>query len=426
MNTTDRRLVRTLGLPDATLIGVGSMIGAGVYVVWSQAADAAGSQLLLGLVIAGVIAVCNALASGRLAALYPESGGTYVYALERLGPTRGFIAGWGFVIGKTASCAAMALVAGAYLWPAYDRLLAVIAIVVITLVNIGGIERTVRVTKFLLAITATVLAVVIISGWSGNNVDIGRLAFGSRRDSDGSWAELAYGIFQSAGLLFFAFAGYARIATLGEEVSNPTRTIPRAILLALTMVISLYSLVAVTVLVTVHPADLAGSSDPLRLVVESSRWNPLGALVRVGAGIAAFGALLNLIPGVSRTILAMARRRDLPTALAYLSVEKPKPVRAEITVAAAAIGLVVTFDIRNAIGVSGVGVLAYYAITNWSALTLPLTRFQRAQSIVGLVGCVSLVICLPGWSVLTGTLILVSGLALRTVQVFHLRRQNNA
>lgn len=423
MDATNRRLVRTLGLPDATLIGVGSMIGAGVYVVWSQAAAAAGAQLLLGLVIAGIIALCNALASGRLAALYPESGGTYVYALERLGPIRGFIAGWGFTIGKTASCAAMALTAGAYLWPDNDRVLAAIALVLVTAVNIGGIERTVFVTKILMTITVTILAVVIISGWTGDNIDIGRLAFSGGSTADSSWVELAYGVFQSAGLLFFAFAGYARIATLGEEVTNPERTIPRAILLALTMVIALYSMVAVTVLSTVDPDDLAASSDPLRLVVQSSSWNSLGAIVQIGAGIAAFGGLLNLLPGVSRTILAMARRRDLPSALAHLSAEKPKPVRAELTVAVGAMVLVLTFDIRHAIGVSGVGVLVYYGITNWAALTLPLSRFQRVQSFIGLVGCVGLVLCLPGWAVLTGTTVLITGLALRVAKFSRLAQQ---
>ena len=413
MTQTTRRLERTLGLSDATIIGVGSMVGAGVYTVWSQAADAAGSRLLLGLVIAGVIATCNALSSGRLAALHPESGGTYVYGYERLGPLRGFVAGWGFVIGKTASCAAMALTAGTYLWPEYDRIVAVLAIAFITLVNLGGLERTVLVTKVLLTLTCAVLTIVVVSGWTGGGFEVGRLVLGNGPGPDNSFPALTYGVLQSAGLLFFAFAGYARIATLGEEVTDPERNIPRAIVLALSTVVLLYAVVAITVVATVAPGDLAESTDPLRRVVESGRWDALGPLVRAGAGIAALGALLNLIPGVSRTALAMARRRDLPTGLSHLALDNPKPVRAELTVAIVAVVIIVAFDIRNAIGISGVGVLVYYAITNWSALRLPLSNFQRIQGFTGLVGCSILVVCLPGWAVLTGTAMLIVGLLVR-------------
>ena len=413
-----RPLHRMLGLQDAVVIGAGSMIGAGVYAVWSQAAEAAGSQLLLGLLVAGLVAYCNAVASGRLAALHPESGGTYVYGYERLGPMRGFVAGWGFVIGKTASCAAMALTAGAYLWPENDRMIAVIAIVVITGVNLGGLERTVMVTRVLLAITGSVLVLVLLSGWVAGDIDTSRLDVGSRE----SFLDSTYGILQSAGLLFFAFAGYARIATLGEEVRDPERVIPRAILVALAAVLVLYSVIAVTVVTTLAPDDLAASSDPLRLVVESGSWRDLAPIVRIGAGIASLGALLNLIPGVARTALAMARRRDLPRALARLTPGRPKPVRAELTVATAAVVVILAFDLRSAIGISGVGVLTYYAITNWSALTLPSTVRQRALGVIGLIGCSVLVMCLPGWAVLTGIAVLLTGCAGRLATRGFVRR----
>ncbi|MFM7872290.1 MAG: APC family permease [Actinomycetota bacterium] len=407
-----------LGLQDAVVIGAGSMIGAGVYAVWSQAAEAAGSQLLLGLLVAGLVAHCNAVASGRLAALHPESGGTYVYGYERLGPMRGFVAGWGFVIGKTASCAAMALTAGAYLWPENDRLVAVLAVLAITLVNLGGLERTVLVTRILLTVTGSVLLLVVLSGWVAGDVVTSRLDVGSRE----SFLNSTYGILQSAGLLFFAFAGYARIATLGEEVRDPERVIPRAILVALAAVLVLYSVIAVTVVTTLAPDDLAASSDPLRLVVEAGSWRDLAPIVRIGAGIASLGALLNLIPGVARTTLAMARRRDLPQALSRLSSGRPKPLRAELTVATAAVVVILAFDLRSAIGISGVGVLTYYAITNWSALTLPSTVRQRALGVIGLIGCSVLVVCLPGWAVLTGITVLLTGCAGRLATRGFVRR----
>lgn len=418
MNLSHPSLHRTLGLHDAVIIGVGSMIGAGVYAVWSQAADAAGSHLLLGLLVAGLVAYCNAVASGRLAALHPESGGTYVYGYERLGPMRGFVAGWGFVIGKTASCAAMALTAGAYLWPEHDRAVAVVAIVTMTGVNLGGLDRTVLVTKLLLVATGSVLVLVLLSGWVAADLDTSRLDLGSRENLVSS----SYGVLQSAGLLFFAFAGYARIATLGEEVRDPGRVIPRAILVALAAVLVLYVVIGVTV-VTALPLDqLATSSDPLRLVVESGTWRELAPIVRIGAGIASLGALLNLIPGVARTTLAMARRRDLPGVLARLSFHRLTPVRAELTVAAAAVAVILAFDLRSAIGISGVGVLIYYAITNWSALTLPSTMWQRVLGVIGMFGCVVLVVCLPGWAVLTGIAVLLLGCAGRMMTRGFVRR----
>src|SRR5262245_14565966 len=140
-------LQRRLGLADAVVVGAGSMVGAGVFSAWGPAADAAGTGLLLGLAIAAVVALCNALSSAQLAALYPESGGTYIYGRHRLGPAWGHLAGWGFVVGKTASCAALALTAGAYLWPAQQRLVGVVTVAAITAVNIGGLSRTVAVTK---------------------------------------------------------------------------------------------------------------------------------------------------------------------------------------------------------------------------------------------------------------------------------------
>ena len=221
-------LKRTLGVRDAVVVGAGSMIGAGVFAAWSPAADAAGTGLLVGLAIAALVAFCNATSSAQLAAVHPESGGTYVYGRRRLGPFWGHLAGWGFVVGKTASCAAMALTVGAYLWPAHDRAVAIGAVVAITLVNIGGLERTVAVTKVLLAVVVVTLAAVVVSGWSSDAADLARLT-----PIDAS----PLGVLRSAGFLFFAFAGYARIATLGEEVRDPSRTIPRAIPLALAMVL---------------------------------------------------------------------------------------------------------------------------------------------------------------------------------------------
>jgi basic amino acid/polyamine antiporter, APA family len=399
-------LQRRLGVSDAVVIGAGSMIGAGVFAAWSPAADAAGTGLLLGLAIAGVVAFCNAASSAQLAAIHPESGGTYVYGRRQLGPFWGHLAGWGFVVGKTASCAAMALTVGAYLWPEQDRAVAVAAVVLITAVNIGGLSRTVAVTKVLLVVSLGALAAVVIAGWTSPGATLDRIT-----PIDAG----VYEVLQSAGFLFFAFAGYARIATLGEEVKDPATTIPRAIPLALAVVLAIYAVVAVTALAVVPAGALAATSAPLQLVVDAGRLDGLGPIVDVGAGIAALGVLLNLIPGVSRTTLAMARERELPHWFAHVDERRSLPLRAELTVAAVVIGLVVLLDLRSAIGISGVAILTYYAITNASSLTLrpEQRRWPAVIAVVGLVGCVTLVVTLPPEAILTGVLTIAAGVVVR-------------
>jgi len=399
-------LERRLGVADAVVIGAGSMIGAGVFAAWSPAAEAAGTGLIIGLVIAGVVAFCNAASSAQLAAIHPQSGGTYIYGRRQLGPFWGHLAGWGFVVGKTASCAAMALTVGAYLWPEHDRVVAVGAVVVITAVNIGGLSRTVAVTKVLLVVSGAALMAVVVGGWSSADASLSRL---TPVDPD------VYGVLQSAGFLFFAFAGYARVATLGEEVKNPEITIPRAIPRALAAVLGVYLVVGITALAVVPASALAASSAPLQLVIEAGRFDRLGPVVNAGAGIAALGVLLNLIPGVSRTSLAMARERELPQWFAHVDVKRSLPLRAELTVAAVVILLVVVLDLRSAIGLSGVAVLTYYAITNAAALTLrpEQRRWPSAIAAVGLVGCATLVAALPPSVILTGVLTLAVGVLVR-------------
>ncbi len=234
------------------------MLGAGVFVVFAPAASAAGGAgLLVALALAGLIAFCNATSSARLAARYPESGGTYVYGRERLHPFAGFVAGWGFVVGKTASCAAMALTVGAYVWPGRARLVAVLAVVAVTAVNLRGVGRTATATRVLVAVVLTVLAVVAVTG--APQVTVDRLGGGGDVG--------ARGVLTAAGLLFFAFAGYARIATLGEEVRDPERTIPRAVPLALGAVLAVYLTLAVVALGVLGTDRLAAASAPLVEVV---------------------------------------------------------------------------------------------------------------------------------------------------------------
>ncbi|MEV4809318.1 APC family permease [Micromonospora avicenniae] len=400
-------LERRLGVPDAVLIGLGSMLGAGVFVVFGPAAAAAGGAgLLPALVLAGFIAFCNATSSARLAARYPESGGTYVYGRERLGPFAGFLAGWGFVVGKTASCAAMALTIGAYLWPGQARLVAVAAVLAVTAVNLHGIGKTAAVTKALVALVLAVLALVAVTGVIGGPVELARLAGpgGSGR-----------GVLTAAGLLFFAFAGYARIATLGEEVRDPERTIPRAVPLALGVVLATYLVLAVVALGVLGADRLAGSVAPLADVVTAAGLPGLAWVVRAGATVAVTGVLLSLLAGVGRTLLAMARRRDVPGALAAVHARYRVPHRAELAVAAVVIVVVLLGDVRQAIGFSSCTVLVYYAITNAAALTLGRDPGRKlpvqALAVLGLAGCLLLAANLPLASVVAGFSVLAVGAA---------------
>ena len=384
------------------------MIGAGVFSAWAPAAGAAGTGLLVGLVVAGAVAFCNATSSAQLAALHPESGGTYVYARHQLGAFWGHLAGWAFVVGKTASCVAIALTAGAYLWPDQARLVAVAAVVVVALVNIGGLTRTVTVTKCLLAVTLAALAAVVAAGWSSPTASLTRISPIDTTPPD---------VLRAAGYLFFAFAGYARIATLGEEVRDPATTIPKAIPRALAGVLVIYATIGITLLAAVPVAAIAASDAPLTLVVAASPLEPLTPIVRVGAGVAALGVLLNLVPGVSRTVLAMARRHELPHRLAEVDHHRAIPVAAELLVSAVVAVLTATFELRGAIGFSGVTILIYYAITNAACLTLPPAerRWPRSIAAIGLVGCVALAVMLPAAAIVVAAGILLTGIVVRRI-----------
>jgi len=388
------------------VIGLGSMIGAGVFSAFTPAAVAAGSGLLVGLVVAAFVAWCNATASAQLAAQYPTSGGTYVYGRERLGPWWGFAAGWGFVVGKTASCAAMALTVATYAVGGdarATRFLAIAAVVGLTVVNLRGITKTARLATVLVVLTVALLGVSLVV------VGVGNRTWHSPFESMATAS--AYGILQSAGLLFFAFAGYARIATLGEEVRHPEKTIPRAIPRALGLVVVLYAVVGLVLLAVLGPSGVAASAVPLLAAAEQAGVGWIGAAVRVAAVLASLGALLGLVAGVSRTMLAMARERDLPRLLARVDERRGVPQAAQVAVCVVVVLLVVAFDVRAVIGFSSFGVLVYYAVANASAFTQDAAhrRWPRTLQVLGVVGCLVLVATLPWGAVVAGVCVFAVG-----------------
>ncbi|KRQ21015.1 MULTISPECIES: APC family permease [Mycobacteroides] len=402
-------LRRELGTFDAVMIGLGSMLGAGIFAALGPAAQSAGSALLLGLGLAAVIAYCNATSSARLAAVYPASGGTYVYGRKRLGDFWGYLAGWGFVVGKTASCAAMALTVGFYAWPTHAHAVAVAAVVALTAINYAGVQKSAWVTRVIVAIVLSVLAAIVVTAFGSDGIDVATLDI-----TDVSIT----GVLQAAGLLFFAFAGYARIATLGEEVRDPARTIPRAIPIALAITLVVYAVVAVATLTTLGPERMAESAAPLLDTVTAAGVRWMEPVVRIGAIVAATGSLLALILGVSRTTFAMARDRHLPHVLAAVHPKYGVPYRAELLVGLVVSILAATADLRGAIGFSSFAVLVYYAVANASAWTLAPAegRPPRIVPALGLAGCLVIALALPRPSVVAGAAVLAVGIFIYAVR----------
>ncbi|MCA2199972.1 APC family permease [Streptomyces sp. SMS_SU21] len=410
-------LRRTLGTGDAVVVGLGAMLGAGIFAALAPAARAAGSGLLLGLAVAAVVAYCNASSSARLAALYPASGGTYVYGRERLGDFWGYLAGWAFVVGKTASCAAMALTVGAYVWPGQAHAVAVAAVVLVTAVDYGGVQKSAWVTRAIVGVVLAVLASVVVVCLTSGDASPSRL--------DDGVSGGAGGVLQAAGLLFFAFAGYARIATLGEEVRDPARTIPRAVRVSLGITLVAYAAVAVAVLSVLGAESLGASVAPLADAVRAAGVPELAPVVRAGAAVAALGSLLALLLGVSRTTLAMARDRHLPAPLAAVHPRFRVPHRAALAVGGVVAVLATTVDLRGAVGFSSFGVLTYYAVANASAWTLRRGVAARVVPAVGFAGCLALAFSLPWTSVAVGAAVLGAGVVAYGVRKVWGRRQGD-
>jgi APA family basic amino acid/polyamine antiporter len=406
---------RRLGTAEATVLGLAAMLGTGVFAVWAPAAAAAGPWLLLAVVLAGVVAACNAASTADLAVAHPESGGGYVYGRARLSPGAGRVAGVAFLIGKTASAAAAAGVFGAYVLPSQPLPAAAMVIVAVTVLNTAGVRWTSRGAYALVGGTLAVLLVVVAIGLLGPEP----AAVSAAATPDVEPVPTrggVLGVLTAAGLVFFAFAGYARIATLAEEVRDPHRTLRRAIALALGIALMTYLLVAAALLAALGTDRLATEAAPLVAVVDGGDVSALGVLVRAGAAVAAGSALLSVLVGVSRTALAMARRGELPRGLAVIS-SRGTPCRADIAGGLIAIGVAALAGPVAAIALSACSVLVYYAVINLAALRLPAEQrsWPRWTSGLGLLLCVGLAALLPMQQVVTTAVALAVGWVLCTV-----------
>lgn len=396
--TTAPALRRELGLPGATLMGLGAMVGTGVFVSIGIGAGIAGPAVVLAIALAAIVAACNAFSSAQLAASLPVSGGTYEYGHAYLTPPLGFVAGWMFLCAKSASAATAALGFAGYLLTAIgaDGLLAPVAFATaagMTALVAAGIRRSNQANAVIVTVTLFALSAFVIAGvwWVAVNGSRPWVPFIAEAEGRSQLAALL----EATALMFVAFTGYARIATLGEEVRDPRTTIPRAVASTVAIVTILYVAVSATGIATVGADVLAEAASttaaPLEAAARSFGLHWLPWLIAIGALTAMLGVLLNLILGLSRVLLAMARRRDMPAALATISTAG-SPVAAVWAAGLLVAILTLIGSVKLTWSFSAFTVLVYYAVTNLAALRLPKDKrlYPAAVAWVGLAGCVFL------------------------------------
>jgi basic amino acid/polyamine antiporter, APA family len=390
-----------LSLIGASALGVASMLGAGVFVVFAPAAELAGSYLLLAIAIAGIVAALNARSMRQLSKVLPKAGGAYAFGREYLSSSWGFLAGIAFILGKVGSVAAIALAAASYIYPEAKLEVAFAALALMTGINLLGINRTATGAILLSVPTVALLLLVGISGFQVAAV---------QSLGQGSLA----GVLPAVALIFFAFAGYARVATLGPEVKNPSENIPKAITLSLVFVIAIYFVVANALqaqLGTALQFSIAPIQDFAGMVLP---WLPSEVVVLVAA-TACLGSLLSLLAGISRTAEAMAKDSEIPRFIGLRSKRFDSPWVADLVILFIATALLVSGDITWTIGISSFAVLVYYAIANLAAFG-QLTSKQSVERVLALIGaalCLGVGFFVPLESLLVATVALAAAMGLR-------------
>ncbi len=397
---TGASLARVVGVPGAVLMGLGSILGTGIFVSIGIAAGVAGPSVVLAVALAAIVATFNGLSSAQLAASHPVSGGTYEYGYRYLNPALGFTAGWMFLCAKSASAATAALGFAGYVLTGVGipgelarTVLGLTIVVALTAVVAEGMQRSNRTNAIIVSVTLLALVVFVVAGVPAVLAN-GTTRFVPFFGSDGDGIR---GLLHGTALMFVAYTGYGRIATLGEEVRDPSRSIPRAIIITLAVTMALYVAVVAVAVGAVGAPGLAAATRaaaaPLEIVARSFAVPGLGWLVAVAAITAMVGVLLNLLLGLSRVMLAMGRRRDLPAWLAHVDEGPKSPRRAVIVTGALIAGLVLIGNVETTWSFSAFTVLVYYALTNLSALRLPAAkrRFPRIIPLLGLLSCLGLV-----------------------------------
>jgi len=415
----NKRLKRELGIFGATMMGLGAMVGTGVFVSIGIAAGAAGPAVVLAIVLAAMVAVCNALSSAQLAASHAVSGGTYEYGYRYLTPAAGFVAGWMFLCAKAASAATAALGFAGYflrligIGSQWMTAIALGAVAAFTLLVLAGIRRSHWMNTVIVAVTLTALVSFVAAGLPrlfGAGAENLAPFFVERDDGRVS------SFFYATALMFVAYTGYARIATLGEEVEDPKRNIPRAIKVTLIVTATLYVLVALVGLSAIGVERFAAVTEELATPLEAAARGlavpGLTTVVAIGSVTAMLGVLLNLILGLSRVALAMGRQGDLPPLFGRLSADHDVPFAAVVGVGIAIGALVLIGSVELTWAFSAFTVLVYYALTNVAALQLPeeARLYPRGFAVGGLIACLFLAFWVPASVWLAGLGLVGAGL----------------
>ena len=408
---TSPSLKRVLGLKDAVAVGLGAISGAGIFVVTGVAAGVSGPSFLIGLLIAGVVASFNGLSSAQLAAVYPQSGGTYEYGYRLLNPALGFSAGWMFILSKLSAAGIVAIGFGSYfhqLLPHFSPLVySVIAIVLLTIANLSGIQKAGAINIAIVLVTLLSLVYFIVGGIP--NIQSSNFT---------PFAPNGYkGIAESAAILFFAFTGYARIATLAEEVREPRTTIPRAVIITIAVAIVLYAAVSVVAAGVVGTSAMALSSSPLQLAAAAMQAPGMSIVITLGASTAMLGVLLSQILGISRMLLAMGRRNDLPRFFEKIHSTTLVPHLAIGFTAIVILLITLLGSFEFVVRTATFTILLYYSIANAAALRQPRSEqiYGRIIPWLGLAGCIAMSVSLPLNVILSGLGLLLIGYIVRYV-----------
>lgn len=411
MTLSPTQLRRDIGLVEAVGIGLGAVLGAGIFIVTGLAAQVAGPSLLIGLFLAGLAATFNGLSSAQLAAACPQSGGTYEYGYRFLTPSAGFAAGWMFLASKLAAAGLVAAGFGIYLthWlPSIPSVFIAPGIaLMLTIANIFGIRKAGCLNLAIVGVTLVALLTFIIGGIPSFNPQ-NLKPFAPNGPA---------GIAESAALMFFAFTGYARLATLGEEVRDPRRTIPRAIIMTLVTSMILYMGVACVALGAVGAATLATAPAPLHTAAAVFSIPHIQFMVSIGAGTALLGVLLSQIQGISRMMLAMARRGDLPHFLAHISPKHAVPTHALWLTGGFVAVLGTVGSPAYIAATASFTILLYYTITNMAALNMPgeLRLYSPWIARAGVVTCLIFALALSLRVILASLTLLAVGFLLRVL-----------
>ena len=409
MKETSKELLRVLTLKDAVGVGLGAIIGAGIFVVTGVAAGVSGPAFIVGLIIAGIIASFNGLSSAQLAAVYPHSGGTYEYGYRLLNPAFGFSAGWMFLLSKLSAAGVVAIGFGSYFYQlvpvASPIAISIIAVIFLTFANYFGIKKAGMLNLIIVSVTLLSLIYLVFSGIPAVKTENFKpfAPFGIS------------GIAEASALLFFAFTGYARIATLAEEVRQPEKTIPRAVIITIITAIILYVAVSVVATGVIGTEKMAGSKSPLQVVAESLTTPAIKTVVTIGASTAMLGVLLSQILGISRMMLAMGRRNDLPPFFQAIHRKYKVPHIGILVTGAIILLLTIIGNFDFVVRAASFTILLYYSITNIAALKQPRNEqiYGKIIPVLGLTGCVLMSVSLPLNVIITGVGLLLVGFLLR-------------